>query len=132
MWAAAAVSQGIGSWQVTIRLGPYHLLVWCPLVQSMICNIDDCQNTTEYEDTPLTMDPGQPIGVNVHCTQHPIREQPLSSPAKSKKNSKTFHRWLTIATPPSSIVRPIAIMPLSRMENTTFAMPSIIDLHDKD
>ncbi|GFT34982.1 hypothetical protein TNCV_786931 [Trichonephila clavipes] len=25
---------------------------------------------------------------------------------------------------------PIAIMPLSRMENTTFAMPSIIDSHD--
>ncbi|GFS51196.1 hypothetical protein TNCV_3532851 [Trichonephila clavipes] len=31
---------------------------------------------------------------------------------------------------PDSIVRPIAIMPLSRMENTTFAMPSIIDSHD--
>ncbi|GFS50912.1 hypothetical protein TNCV_4848051 [Trichonephila clavipes] len=31
---------------------------------------------------------------------------------------------------PDSIARPIAIMPLSRMENTTFAMPSIIDSHD--
>ncbi|GFV45530.1 uncharacterized protein TNCV_4855521 [Trichonephila clavipes] len=30
----------------------------------------------------------------------------------------------------NSIARPIAIMPLSRMENTTFAMPSIIDSHD--
>ncbi|GFT72101.1 putative transposable element [Trichonephila clavipes] len=29
-----------------------------------------------------------------------------------------------------SIARPIAIMPLSRMENTTFAMPSIIDSQD--
>ncbi|GFW69019.1 integrase catalytic domain-containing protein [Trichonephila clavipes] len=29
-----------------------------------------------------------------------------------------------------SIVRPIAIMSLSRMENTTFVMPSIIDSHD--
>ncbi|GFX58339.1 hypothetical protein TNCV_205261 [Trichonephila clavipes] len=31
---------------------------------------------------------------------------------------------------PDSIARPIANMPLSRMENTTFAMPSIIDSHD--
>ncbi|GFS94967.1 hypothetical protein TNCV_4202121 [Trichonephila clavipes] len=31
---------------------------------------------------------------------------------------------------PDSIARPIAVMPLSRMENTTFAMPSIIDSHD--
>ncbi|GFU06321.1 hypothetical protein TNCV_4766071 [Trichonephila clavipes] len=30
----------------------------------------------------------------------------------------------------ASRARPIAIMPLSRMENTTFAMPSIIDSHD--
>ncbi|GFW14314.1 hypothetical protein TNCV_1365691 [Trichonephila clavipes] len=31
---------------------------------------------------------------------------------------------------PDSIVQPIAVMPLSRMENTTFAMPTIIDSHD--
>ncbi|GFT51735.1 hypothetical protein TNCV_4440371 [Trichonephila clavipes] len=31
---------------------------------------------------------------------------------------------------PDSIARSIANMPLSRMENTTFAMPSIIDSHD--
>ncbi|GFV93691.1 uncharacterized protein TNCV_365921 [Trichonephila clavipes] len=31
---------------------------------------------------------------------------------------------------PDSITRPITNMPLSRMENTTFAMPSIIDSHD--
>ncbi|GFX43961.1 hypothetical protein TNCV_4112401 [Trichonephila clavipes] len=31
---------------------------------------------------------------------------------------------------PDSIARPITNMPLSRMENTTFAMPSIIDSHD--
>ncbi|GFX97998.1 uncharacterized protein TNCV_4906491 [Trichonephila clavipes] len=31
---------------------------------------------------------------------------------------------------PDSIARPIAIMPLSRMENTTFVKPSIIDFHD--
>ncbi|GFV33641.1 hypothetical protein TNCV_4567561 [Trichonephila clavipes] len=28
--------------------------------------------------------PGQPIGVNVHCTQHPIREQLLSSKSSHK------------------------------------------------
>ncbi|GFX22249.1 hypothetical protein TNCV_2950901 [Trichonephila clavipes] len=31
---------------------------------------------------------------------------------------------------PDSIAQPIANMPLSRMENTTFAMPSIIDTYD--
>ncbi|GFU31985.1 hypothetical protein TNCV_3181291 [Trichonephila clavipes] len=31
---------------------------------------------------------------------------------------------------PDSIAQPIAIMPLSRIENTTFAMPAIIDSHD--
>ncbi|GFW78455.1 hypothetical protein TNCV_1380011 [Trichonephila clavipes] len=30
--------------------------------------------------------PGQPIGVTVHCTQHPIREQSLSS----QPSQKTF------------------------------------------
>ncbi|GFY02725.1 hypothetical protein TNCV_3506051 [Trichonephila clavipes] len=31
---------------------------------------------------------------------------------------------------PDSIARPITNMPLSRMENTTFVKPSIIDIHD--
>ncbi|GFX32646.1 hypothetical protein TNCV_887861 [Trichonephila clavipes] len=31
---------------------------------------------------------------------------------------------------PDSIARPITIMPLSRMENTTFVKPSIIEFHD--
>ncbi|GFW63160.1 hypothetical protein TNCV_581001, partial [Trichonephila clavipes] len=31
---------------------------------------------------------------------------------------------------PDSVAQPITNMPLSRMENTTFAMPSIIDSHD--
>ncbi|GFT03256.1 uncharacterized protein TNCV_3611091 [Trichonephila clavipes] len=74
--------------------------------------------------------PGQPIGVNVHCTLHPIREQSLSS-QPSQKTLKTHHpneehkpRF------PDSIAQPITIMPLSRKENTTFAMPSIIDSPD--
>ncbi|GFT89683.1 hypothetical protein TNCV_3137701 [Trichonephila clavipes] len=31
---------------------------------------------------------------------------------------------------PDSIARPITNMPLSRMKNTTFVKPSIIDFHD--
>ncbi|GFU65203.1 hypothetical protein TNCV_2134081 [Trichonephila clavipes] len=78
----------------------------------------------------IRIPPGQPIGVNVHCTQHPIREQSLSS-QPSQKNSKTFHPDEEPQPRLSdSIARPIAIMPLSRMENITFAMPSIIDSHD--
>ncbi|GFS88200.1 putative RNA-directed DNA polymerase from transposon X-element [Trichonephila clavipes] len=47
------------------------------------------------------------------------------------KNSKTFHPDEEPQPRlPDSIARPIAIMPLSRMENTNFAMPSIIDSHD--
>ncbi|GFW85933.1 hypothetical protein TNCV_1967421 [Trichonephila clavipes] len=47
------------------------------------------------------------------------------------KNSKTFHPdEEPLPRLPDSIARPIAIMPLSRMENTNFAMPSIIDSHD--
>ncbi|GFW86264.1 hypothetical protein TNCV_4779761 [Trichonephila clavipes] len=75
--------------------------------------------------------PGQPIGVNVPCTLHPIREQPLSS-QPSQKTLKTLHpdkepkpRLL------DSIARPITNMPHSRMENTTFVKPSIIDFHGR-
>ncbi|GFW35458.1 hypothetical protein TNCV_3070861 [Trichonephila clavipes] len=32
----------------------------------------------------MVQPPGQPIGVNVHCTQHPIREQSLSSQPSQK------------------------------------------------
>ncbi|GFX62222.1 hypothetical protein TNCV_3305961 [Trichonephila clavipes] len=74
--------------------------------------------------------PGQPIGVNVHCTLHPIREQPLSS-QPSQKTIKTHHPDEEHKPRlPDAIAQPIANMPLSRMENTTFAMPSIIDSHD--
>ncbi|GFV43267.1 hypothetical protein TNCV_2381491 [Trichonephila clavipes] len=34
--------------------------------------------------------PGQPIGVTIHYTQHPIREQPLSAQS-SQKTLKIFH-----------------------------------------
>ncbi|GFX63445.1 hypothetical protein TNCV_622441 [Trichonephila clavipes] len=74
--------------------------------------------------------PGQPIGVNVHCTLHPIREQPLSS-QPSQKTLKTHHPDEEHKPRlPDSIAQPITNMPLSRMENTTFTKPSIIDSHD--
>ncbi|GFS75363.1 hypothetical protein TNCV_2967651 [Trichonephila clavipes] len=74
--------------------------------------------------------PGQPIGVNVHCTLHPIREQPLSS-QPSQKTLKTHHPDEEHKPRlPDSIAQPITNMPLRRMENTTFAKPSIIDSHD--
>ncbi|GFV46038.1 hypothetical protein TNCV_3019701 [Trichonephila clavipes] len=77
-----------------------------------------------------TQPPGQPIGVTVHCTLHLIREQPLSS-QPSQKTLKTHHPDEEHKPRlPDSIAQPITNMPLSRMENTTFAMPSIIDSHD--
>ncbi|GFU47820.1 hypothetical protein TNCV_4465601 [Trichonephila clavipes] len=47
------------------------------------------------------------------------------------KNSKTLHPDEEHKPRlPDSIARPITNMPLSRMENTTFVKPSIIDFHD--
>ncbi|GFV30611.1 hypothetical protein TNCV_3580431 [Trichonephila clavipes] len=69
------------------------------------------------------------FGVNVHCTLHPIREQPLSSQPSQK--ILTLHPDEEPKPRlPDSIARLITNMPLSRMENTTFAKPSIIDFHD--
>ncbi|GFX47635.1 hypothetical protein TNCV_3016541 [Trichonephila clavipes] len=35
--------------------------------------------------------PGQPIGINVHFTQHPTREQPLSSQSCQKTSKHISH-----------------------------------------
>ncbi|GFX60141.1 kinectin [Trichonephila clavipes] len=43
--------------------------------------------------------PGQPKGVVVHYTQHPVREQPLSSQS-SQKTENFPPRRSTVATPP--------------------------------
>ncbi|GFV40454.1 hypothetical protein TNCV_4494111 [Trichonephila clavipes] len=66
------------------------------------------------------------------CSLYPASNQKATSKLTAKpKNSKTFHPdEAPEPRLPDSIVRPIAIMPLSRMENTTFVMPSIIDYHD--
>ncbi|GFW09304.1 RNA-directed DNA polymerase from mobile element jockey [Trichonephila clavipes] len=55
-----------------------------------------------------------------------------ASPLSAKpKNSKTLHPDEEHKPRlPDSIARPITNMPLSRMENTTFVKPSIIDFHD--
>ncbi|GFT79690.1 hypothetical protein TNCV_3838761 [Trichonephila clavipes] len=74
--------------------------------------------------------PEQPIGVSVHFTQQPIREQPLSSPLCQK--IKQLFRPDEEPNPrlPDLIVRSIAVMPLSRMQNCTFAMSNITDYPD--
>ncbi|GFX56069.1 hypothetical protein TNCV_1953891 [Trichonephila clavipes] len=53
--------------------------------------VDDCRSvlavrmfSRHWRDITKDMPPGQPIGVNVHCTQHPIREQSLSSQPSQK------------------------------------------------
>ncbi|GFX81317.1 uncharacterized protein TNCV_2513061 [Trichonephila clavipes] len=64
-----------------------------------------------YKDKP----PGQPIGVTVHCTQQPIREQSLSS----QPSQKLFQIHHPDEAPkprfPDPIDHPIAVMPPSRM-----------------
>ncbi|GFX75892.1 hypothetical protein TNCV_2238641 [Trichonephila clavipes] len=90
----------------------------------------DIQMSTRAKPLSICIPPGQPIGVNVHCTLHPIREQHLSS-QPSQKTLKTQHPdEKHMPRLPDSIAQPITNMPLSRMENTTFAKPSIIDSHD--
>ncbi|GFT07311.1 hypothetical protein TNCV_1417141 [Trichonephila clavipes] len=59
--------------------------------------------------------PGQPIGVTVHFTQQPIREQSLSS----QPSQKLFQTHHPDEAPkprfPDPIDHPIAVMPPSRM-----------------
>ncbi|GFX48681.1 hypothetical protein TNCV_407901 [Trichonephila clavipes] len=58
--------------------------------------------------------PGQPIGVTVHSTQQPIREQLLSSKPRQKL-LKIYHPdEAQKPRLPDPIVQPIAVMPLSR------------------
>ncbi|GFY14810.1 hypothetical protein TNCV_648531 [Trichonephila clavipes] len=58
--------------------------------------------------------PGQRIGVTVHSTQQPIREQLLSSKPRQKL-LKIYHPdEAQKPRLPDPIVQPIAIMPLSR------------------
>ncbi|GFT07024.1 hypothetical protein TNCV_1415751 [Trichonephila clavipes] len=71
---------------------------------------------------------GQPIGVTVHFTQQPIREQLLSSQPRQKLLKNHHPDNSQKPRLPDPIVQPIVVMPLSRMYNTTFVMPLIEDL----
>ncbi|GFW96655.1 hypothetical protein TNCV_2847121 [Trichonephila clavipes] len=62
---------------------------------------------------------------SVHITQQPVREQPLSSHTSQKTLRLDEEPQLRF---PGPFARPITVMPLSRMETTTFAMPNIKDL----
>ncbi|GFV34483.1 valine--tRNA ligase [Trichonephila clavipes] len=45
----------------------------------------------DYKMQASTQPPGQPIRVNVHCTQHPISQRATSKLSAKPKTSKTFH-----------------------------------------
>ncbi|GFU01636.1 uncharacterized protein TNCV_1521771 [Trichonephila clavipes] len=71
---------------------------------------------------------GSQLGVTVHFTQQPNREQPLSSQPKQKL-FKTYHPDKAPKPRlPDPIIQPIAVMPPSRTKNPTFAIPLIEDL----
>ncbi|GFX16971.1 hypothetical protein TNCV_2519481 [Trichonephila clavipes] len=92
------------------------------------------QNAVELVYTILTpiftanLTAGQPIGVTVHFTQQPIREQLLSSQPRQKLLKNHHPDKAQKPRLPDPIVQPIVIMPLSRTYNTTFVMPLIEDL----
>ncbi|GFS89935.1 hypothetical protein TNCV_2082071, partial [Trichonephila clavipes] len=66
------------------------------------------------------------------CSLYPATNQRAISQLSAKQKTVETHHPDEECKPrlPDSIAPPIAIMPLSRMENTTFAMPTIIDSHD--
>ncbi|GFY24756.1 uncharacterized protein TNCV_1018021 [Trichonephila clavipes] len=88
------------------------------------CGQHPCPLENRREDRKGPGIIGQPIGVTVHFTQQPIREQPLSSQSKQKlfKTYKAQKPRL-----PDPIIQPIAVMPPSRTKNPTFTMPLIED-----
>ncbi|GFW41642.1 uncharacterized protein TNCV_4035571 [Trichonephila clavipes] len=66
------------------------------------------------------------VGVTVHCKLHPIREQSLSSQPSQKKSLEILHPdEAPKPRLPDSFDHPIAVMPPSRMQNTTLVMPLI-------
>ncbi|GFX35726.1 transposon Tf2-6 polyprotein [Trichonephila clavipes] len=81
------------------------------------------------------------IAVNRKITHHKINKQRYDKhyvDAKFKVGDLVLYQNFSYPNSneehkphlPDSIAQPITNMPLSRMENTTFAMPSIIDSHD--
>ncbi|GFV00094.1 hypothetical protein TNCV_4057661 [Trichonephila clavipes] len=84
--------------------------------------------------TPLAhADASRDVLPRVRTSQPPDRNIYSCTPVPktSQKNSKTLHPDEEHKPRlPDSIARPITNMPLSRMKNTTFVKPSIIDFHD--
>ncbi|GFU79601.1 hypothetical protein TNCV_1890931 [Trichonephila clavipes] len=66
------------------------------------------------------------------CSLYPASNQRATSELSAKQKTLKTHHPDEEHKPrlPDSFAQPITNMPLSRMENTTFAMPSIIDSHD--
>ncbi|GFU83266.1 uncharacterized protein TNCV_3738771 [Trichonephila clavipes] len=111
----------------------YASPVWDYAAKTNINILDTLQNSLIRMIVKATRymrndDIRQPIGVTVHCTQQPIREQSLSS----QPSQKLFHIHHPDEAPklrlPDPIDHPIAVMPPSRMSNSTLALPLIEDL----
>ncbi|GFS81974.1 hypothetical protein TNCV_1790501 [Trichonephila clavipes] len=66
------------------------------------------------------------------CSLYPATNQRAISQLSAKQKTLETHHPDEERKPrlPDSIAQPITNMPLSRIENTTFAKPSIIDSHD--
>ncbi|GFU57028.1 hypothetical protein TNCV_1778961 [Trichonephila clavipes] len=53
--------------------------------------------------------PGQPIGVTILSSQHPIREQSLRSHPRKNSIFRNFRKMPSIATPPDQSSPPIVV-----------------------
>ncbi|GFW00659.1 hypothetical protein TNCV_2284051 [Trichonephila clavipes] len=82
-----------------LRLKRFPVGVVCELGEEDSASSEKCVPPAMNGIGSVELGKRQPIGVNVHCTQHPIREQPLSS--QSCQKTENFPpRRSTIAMPP--------------------------------
>ncbi|GFT71777.1 probable RNA-directed DNA polymerase from transposon X-element [Trichonephila clavipes] len=115
----------------------YASPVWGYAAKTNINTLDTLQNSlirmivkaTRYmrnDDIP----PG--AANRSQCSLYPASNQRAISQLSAKQKTLETHHPDEEHKPrlPDPIAQPITNMPLSRMENTTFAMPSIIDSHD--
>ncbi|GFT05896.1 integrase catalytic domain-containing protein [Trichonephila clavipes] len=94
--------------------------LFCPLVSEIIRQREHTRVRTPNNDgiwyTVISVpSPGQPIGVTVHFTQQPIREQSLSSQPSQKLFQIHHPDEAPKSRLPDPIDYPIAFMPPSRM-----------------
>ncbi|GFX07575.1 hypothetical protein TNCV_1306581 [Trichonephila clavipes] len=78
------------------------------------------------------MNSGRTLGTRVAVEGRKTASERATSQLSAKQKTLETHHPDEEHKPrlPDPIAQPITNMPLSRMENTTFAMPSIIDSHD--